>query len=236
MTDKKVTVTVVIPAYNEEKLIPHALKSLEKQTVQPDEIIVADNNSTDSTPSIARSYGARVVPVKEQGYVFAFDQGTKAAKGEVIAMLDADTVASPTWIETLHDIFSDPKVVGATGSISIHPLSILSTIKDFLYSAFLVVNFALGQPHMVGFNMAMRKSALEKIHGVNTVYIMGPDVEIGLRLKKVGKVVYRHDMNVIPSMRRVDKHPFKTFKEYSKSYIYTIWLRKPAMVKQSIIR
>ena len=55
------TISVVIPAWNEEKYIEEALDLIAKQTIQPLEVIVVDNNSVDNTVAIAKRKGARVI-------------------------------------------------------------------------------------------------------------------------------------------------------------------------------
>lgn len=230
------TVSVVIPAYNEEKNLPHTLESLNSQIRKPFEIIVADNNSKDNTATVAQDLGARVVRVTTQGYVYAIKEGMHQAKGEVIAVIDADTTALPTWIDEITKAFTDDSVVGATGGITIKPETLAAKLNNILYSLFLIINFRVGLPHLVGFNMAVRRSALIKVDGIDVRYIMGPDVELGLRLKKHGKVVFVQSMKVVPSMRRWENNSFRAFYEYAKSYVFTVWLRRPAFVKQSVIR
>ena len=73
-------VSVVIPAYNEEKYIVDCLKALSNQTIAPDEVIVVDNNSTDKTASLARQAGAKVITVLEPGITPARTAGFNAAK------------------------------------------------------------------------------------------------------------------------------------------------------------
>lgn len=230
------SVSIIIPAFNEEKYLPRTLESIAKQTVAPLEVIIANNNSTDDTEKIAKHYGCKSFLVTKQGYVYALSEGMHTARGDVIAVVDADTVLSKNWVEVIARTFVNDDVVAATGSIIINDTSFLSKINNFLYSLFLQVNFLIGFPHLVGFNFAVRRSIFEKAGGLNTKYIMGPDVELGLRMKKYGKVVFAKDMVDSPSMRRWEKNPPKTFYEYAKSYIYTVWFRRPAPVKQSIIR
>lgn len=98
---KSITVSVVIPAYNEEKLLGRCLESLHNQHLAPHEIIVVDNNSSDRTAEIAAQYGAIVVSEKRQGIAWARDAGFDRASGDIIARCDADCVAPPTWIETI---------------------------------------------------------------------------------------------------------------------------------------
>ena len=64
-------ISIIIPARNEENNLPILLKSLKKQSLQPDEILVVDDDSEDETATIARKYGARVVqfPVDETEWV-----------------------------------------------------------------------------------------------------------------------------------------------------------------------
>lgn len=229
-------VSVVIPAFNEEKNLIACLKALTSQTLPPYEIIVANNNSTDKTGSIALEHGAKALLVIKQGYVFALKSGMSSTNGDVVAVVDADTVVASNWIEIISKVFSNTDVVGATGSIHIRDKRLLSKFNSAIYKYFLVVNFWFNTPHLVGFNFAVRKSSLDQIGGLDTRYEMGPDVELGLRLKKIGRVIFVDNMVVYPSMRRWAENPIKTFIEYTRSYVWTIWLKKPASVKQKVIR
>ena len=77
-------------ARNEEKRIGETLKSLQEQKLSPNEVIVVDNASTDSTAKIAMEYGATVVyePITIRGR--AWNTGFLASKGEFIALSGAD--------------------------------------------------------------------------------------------------------------------------------------------------
>ncbi|ABZ94444.1 Glycosyltransferase [Leptospira biflexa serovar Patoc strain 'Patoc 1 (Ames)'] len=92
---KKTTVTIVIPCLNEELTLPYVLKKLvqvkkENSKVYEIEILVSDNGSTDKSVSIAKQFGARVVPAKDRGYGAALDSGIRNAKGEIVVFADAD--------------------------------------------------------------------------------------------------------------------------------------------------
>lgn len=80
-------ISLVIPCFNEEKGIAAILRGCPQCL---DEVIVIDNNSTDQTAATARSFGARVVFEKRQGYGRAYRTGLPMAKGDVIATLDGD--------------------------------------------------------------------------------------------------------------------------------------------------
>lgn len=92
--------SVIIPARNEENNLPRLLRSLAAQPLQPREIIVVDDASTDRTAEIARQHGARVVappPLPEgwRGKTWACQHGARMAAGGFFLFLDADT-----WFET----------------------------------------------------------------------------------------------------------------------------------------
>lgn len=100
-------VSVVIPARNEEKYIGKCLQSLLEQEEKADEIIVVDNNSSDKTAEIAKSYGARVIKEKTQGITYARTLGFNSAKFEIIARVDADTTVPKDWILRIKKDFED---------------------------------------------------------------------------------------------------------------------------------
>ena len=80
--------SIVIPTFKEEKYLPKLLGSIKKQTLQPKEIIVADNNSPDRTGSIAKEFGCKVVQGGNPGE--GRNNGAKIAQSSTIVFLDAD--------------------------------------------------------------------------------------------------------------------------------------------------
>ncbi len=89
-----VTLSLIIPAFNEEKYIGRLLTSIaELPLTSVKEVIVVDNNSTDKTQEIARSFkNVTVVTETRKGVAFARSRGAELATGEIIAFLDADTL------------------------------------------------------------------------------------------------------------------------------------------------
>jgi len=96
------TVSVVIPAYNAEAYLREALDSVFAQTRPPDEVVVVDDGSTDRTPEILASYGERVRVVRQpnRGEAAARNTGVLAARGALIAFLDADDTWLPQYLES----------------------------------------------------------------------------------------------------------------------------------------
>jgi glycosyltransferase involved in cell wall biosynthesis len=87
-------ISVIIPAYNAERYLPEAIDSVLAQTCPAGEIIVVDDGSSDGTPRLAERYGGRVrwLSQKNQGSGAARNRGIVAARGELLAFLDADDV------------------------------------------------------------------------------------------------------------------------------------------------
>ncbi|MBE9519649.1 MAG: glycosyltransferase [Proteobacteria bacterium] len=95
--NKSIEYSVIIPAYNEEELLPRTLSHLDAAMQSQKftgEVIVVDNNSTDDTARIATQHGAKVVIEPYRQISRARNTGGRAAKGKFIIFLDADTMLS----------------------------------------------------------------------------------------------------------------------------------------------
>ena len=231
--------SVVITAYNEEKNLPGCLTALINQTLPKDdfEILVVDNNSKDNTVEIAKSFGASVVSETRQGNTFALSKGLSSANGEVLVSTDADTIADKDWLRVILNTFEDKKVAGATGSVKINSGNgFFDFLSEKFYEYFFRFNFLIGKPHFCGFNFAIRKSVFDEIGGVNEKFTMSPDVDLGLRAAKKGKIKFVSNMTVLTSIRRWHENPSNTFSTYLKGYLWAAWLRVPPPVKQNVVR
>ena len=105
--------SLIIRAYNEDKHIGRLLEGIKQQTVKDVDVILVDSGSTDSTVSIAESYGARVVRIPSAEFTFgpSLNYVIKAAKREFIVMASAHVYpVYPDWLETLLRPFQDEGV------------------------------------------------------------------------------------------------------------------------------
>src|SRR3989344_4426990 len=108
--------SVIIPAYNEEKAIGICLQSLKKQTSKNFEILVINNNSRDKTVKVARRFTKYVYNCPIQGFVPTRNFGARKAKTDFIAFLDADGYADKRWIESIIKTFDkDNSLAVVTG-------------------------------------------------------------------------------------------------------------------------
>ncbi|MFH1211241.1 MAG: glycosyltransferase [archaeon] len=94
-------ISIIIPAYNEEKYIERTLQSIQKQRFKEFETIVMCNGCTDRTGDVAKKYGSRVIKIKEKGVSKARNEGAKAAKYNKLVFLDADTLLSEDTLEKI---------------------------------------------------------------------------------------------------------------------------------------
>ncbi|MGH8552610.1 MAG: glycosyltransferase family 2 protein [Methylococcales bacterium] len=84
------SISVIIPVYNAEKFIEEALLCVFQQTLLPDEVVVIDDGSTDSSAQIIKKFPTIYQYQSPQGPGAARNAGLTIAKGEIIAFLDAD--------------------------------------------------------------------------------------------------------------------------------------------------
>lgn len=120
----EVTVTVVIPAHNEEKNILLTIQSLAYQHRQPDRVIVVADNCTDKTIEIAYSQGVEVIPTKENSRkkAGALNQALlplieQAGPNDTFMIMDADTRLKPEFIEEAVRHFTDDRGLSAIGGL-----------------------------------------------------------------------------------------------------------------------
>ena len=121
---KRPALSIIIPTYNSAKLIIRCLKSLETQTANKSsfEIIIVNDGSNDDTREVLQSFLEKtdlsmyVLNVSHCGPAIARNQGVLHAQADWIAFLDADIIASSTWIETgLSMICQHPEIGGFEG-------------------------------------------------------------------------------------------------------------------------
>jgi peptidoglycan-N-acetylglucosamine deacetylase len=202
-------ISIIIPALNEQELLPDCLRSLRNQDYQGDyEIILADNGSTDATTAIAVKFGARVVPCAEVKSVFyARQAGADAAKGDIIAQADADTIYPRDWLRRIDEAFaSNPKVVSVTGRFVYRNCPWWGKFEYLLRHFGNQISTIFGRPAVIsGATLAFRRSAFQSAGGYKGLVYAADQLGICRRLSKLGKVIYDHDLCVKTSSRAVQK-------------------------------
>lgn len=197
--------SVVIPAFNEERLIGDCLQSLARQNFAGGyEVIVVDNNCTDRTAEIARLYGATVVPEETPGVCAARHRGTLTAAGEIVVSTDADTMFDPGWLSGIDRRFRQgPGRVAVAGPCRYPDGPWWG--KVYVRVLFELVHLMYRLTGRVGYitatNIAFRKDAWT---GYDVTGTQGAD-ELGLlrQLRSRGKVVFDRCNPTSTSARRL---------------------------------
>lgn len=217
-------ISVVIPAYNEEKFLSKCLEAFANQEEKPEEIIVVDNNSTDKTAEIAKKFNARVVSEKTQGMTYARNRGFNEATGDVIARCDADTVPPPDWIKKIRLNFSGSKIDALSGPLKFYDLPLRTTLFSNIYAC--LSKLAIKSSGiLMGPNMVLTKKMWERIkHEVclenSEVH---EDVDLTIHINKAGGVImYDKKLPIGASARRITKNPLSFFIEYPARFVNTV--------------
>jgi len=183
-----VKVSVVVPAYNEEKDIPDLLEALTRQKVPPDEVIVVDDSSTDRTIPVVLSFKSklplRVFRIKRNsGIGYARHVGTLKASGDIIAQTDADCIPPEDWVGRIRSAFmSDPALVGLSGKY------VEASSNFFKRLGALIANPAV---RGLGGNTHFRKSIYPRTKRANGRWLKHhEDVVFWGELRGIGKCVY----------------------------------------------
>jgi len=207
------SVSVVIPAYNEEEYLPSCLESIRKQDYAAEyEVIVVDNASTDNTTKIALDWGAKVVYESKRSPACARQKGVEAATGEIIAFIDADTQAPACWLSTILSRFvREPGTVVISGPYAYCDAGRIAKIASYCNFISIITDQLFRKAFhkggaIWGCNFAVRRSALFEVGGFDTsIRFYGEEYELSLRLKKVGKGGIIPRLFVLTSARRLKR-------------------------------
>ena len=201
----KADCTIVVPTLNEEAYIGALFASVRAQTVPVAAVIVVDNNNTDATAKLAVDFGAIVVVEPAKGVSRARKAGFAAATTSIIISTDADTVLVPTYIERVQQYFvAHPETVAVFGPA--HLIGgpwFFRLLSRTAFSLFLRASILMRKPNLNGFNFACRADAYRKAGGFDETVITAEDLDLGLRLRRVGKISYVPGLLVRTSSRRL---------------------------------
>jgi glycosyltransferase involved in cell wall biosynthesis len=204
-----VRVSLIVPAYNEEKYISSCLESLKNQTYKDFEIIVVNNNSTDNTAKIAKKYTIKVFLEKNKGYHYAANRGVKESRGKYITFCDADCIYPKDWLQKVmneFDKFQD--IIAVYGTAKFYDYNtLINPISEIVSTLTLKIGKLMGSNPTMGFNFVIKKEAYLRAGGYNPkIYNeIGLDLELGKRLTKIGPVKQNSGIVVYTSSRRFKK-------------------------------
>lgn len=198
--------SILIPARNEEQLLPRCLESIKVAAEPlPDqvEIIVAVNRCTDRTEQIAVEHGAKVVHEDAKCLARIRNAAAKAATGEIIVTIDADSRMSSNMLVEIDRLLRTGKYIG--GGVMVLPerwsLGIVATAV--ILSVVMIRHRVSG-----GLFWCLRRD-FEEMGGFNESYVSVEDLDFAKRLKAQGKATGRRfktitKAHIVTSCRKFD--------------------------------
>lgn len=197
--DGEPEVSIVIPAYNEEKNILQTLQSLfANETNRAVEIVVVNNNSKDHTEQLAKDAGVNCITELKQGITAARNAGLAVAKGKYILNADADTMYPKAWIENMVAPLDNASVALTYGRFAFIPTGVTGRFTYFFYEyiadVLRYVNkyFKEEAVNVYGFNSGFRREQGIMVEGYNHPPGSNEDGWLALKLrnKGFGKLYY----------------------------------------------
>lgn len=209
------TISVIVPAYNEERYLGETLKSIQRATEMllekdsvPTEIIVVDNESTDYTSDVALSFGASVVKETKRNIATVRNAGARAAKGDVLVFIDADTIMPAELLWRINQLMASSVCFGGAVDTDYRPAKPMVKIYLPLWR---ILGKLAGMAQ--GATQFCRREVFVSLAGYDESIYMGEDVDFHWRLNQFAKrqnghVCFIEDVQVVPSTRRFDQWSF----------------------------
>jgi glycosyltransferase involved in cell wall biosynthesis len=204
----KPMISFIVPAYNEEHELSDTLAAIREAgcgAIQPYEIIVVDDASTDATPEIASRAGAKVVPINRRQIAAARNAGARAAQGEYLFFIDADTRIDQVHISGAIAALE----AGCSGGSAWVAMDELVPIWGrMLWRGLSVVYFGLNLG--AGAFLFTTRRNFDVVGGFDEQYFAGEEVYFSIELKKLGGFRVLREP-VITSGRKLRMYPAKHF-------------------------
>jgi mycofactocin system glycosyltransferase len=203
-------VSIIIPVRNRPQDLKACLKSLVEQDYPPDklEIIVVDDASTDETPQIAANFPVRLLTLRQNKQApYCRNLAARKARGDILAFIDSDCLATPLWLRELVPAFKEPvlgAVGGAVGSYyDTSGLDRYEKVQSSLNMGSWPRRSTKTNPffYLPSCNLLVRRTLFLSLKGFNEKLVVGEDVDLCWRIcdrefdieyRPVGKVYHKH--------------------------------------------
>lgn len=222
--------SIVVPAYNEERVLPETLVRLQNAvgvlSSGNADLLVVDNGSTDNTAAVARRLGATVVQEPVRGIGRSRNRGAAESQGDTLVFVDADVTVPHTLLSTIESQLEDPDCVG--GGFELWYRAQKRSARMYL-AAWRILGHAIGA--VQGGVQFCRRHYFERLGGYDESLWMGEDVEFFWRLRHIARdnkkrVVVLAEPRVIASARRFDQWPLHRTLLYTNPVVATFLAKR----------
>jgi len=202
-------ISIIIPAYNEERYLGRCLDAIAAQIEKPYEVVVIDNGSADKTAEVAGQYSfVTVLSEPKKGRVFARNKGFMGATGELLARIDADAILPADWTQQVASYYTSPTALKTAWTSGPHFYNVrfprtVSRIYSML--VFGANRFFAGHPTLWGSNMVLPKEIWRKVSDQvclrNDIH---EDLDLAIHVHRAGyQIVHKRQPTVRVQLRRV---------------------------------
>jgi glycosyltransferase involved in cell wall biosynthesis len=201
-------ISFIVPAHNEEFELSSTLCAIHtaaSDAARPYEIIVVDDGSTDATPEIAAEAGAKVISINRRQIAAARNAGGRAAQGEYLFFIDADTRINDAHIT---GAIAAMEAGYAGGSARVNMDGLIPIWGRILLLGFSSVYFGLKLG--AGAFLFTSRHNFDIVGGFDEQYFAGEEVYFSLELKKLGRFKVLREP-VVTSGRKLRMYPAKHF-------------------------
>lgn len=211
------TVSIIIPAHNEQHWIGHCLRSVlaQDEIKHCGEVIVVNNASTDATAEVVQKEFPEVRLINEfrKGLAIAYNRGAAEAKGDILKFVDADMVLPENHLKKIIAEFNnDTGLVAVSGPYRYKDNGRLCEffIHSMYYLVVMPVEMVLNRllkvkASVASGNLAVKRETFQKAGGFNEGLFYGMEPDLASRLRRLGKVRFRHGLSAESSARRLKK-------------------------------
>ncbi len=214
-------ISIVVPAFNEEKYIAQTLLTLAmNEPALKTEIIVVDNGSTDDTNIIAQNCWAKVITESKKWISYARQTGLDAARGKIILWTDADSLVGKNWVVAHRKAFENNQIVAQSWLIEFDE-TVHWTFMTYVTVAAQIKKIIGYQKTPLactgGANMSIRKEFAQAVGGFEPGSDYGEDQILFWKMKNIGEVIVNQDSEakIITSWRRYS-NSFRTYVHMKK--------------------
>ncbi len=194
--------SIIIPTLNEEKYLPGLLASIKKQDFKDYQIILADAGSKDATLEIAKQYGCIIVPGGLPAK--ARNNGARAASGEILFFLDADTWLADRFLTESLGEFQKRKLDVASFCLIPYPKETISSLfLNVCYNSMIIASQKVLAHGAMG--ILVKQELFFVLNGFDEDIKLAEDHDLVRRAAKLGKFGIIRSQKLLFSDRRFKK-------------------------------